>query len=471
VTVNGTCTLSAVESLIMKSPLHSGPTSSFINLGTVSGTGTVKIERYVTKYDNPGDMKFHAISSPVIQQPIQPEFVADPPDPAVDFYRWDEPAGTWINSKDATGLWNTGFQPGDDRTFHTGTGYLAAYPVNVLKSFTGQLHSGDISGAISFTSGDFCGFNLVGNPFSSALNGNIPNWPKTNVDNAVWVWNGETGNYMTWNGVAGTLEAGIIPAIQGFFVRANGPSPALTIPSASRIHSGQNFYKQSTSNLLCMEVSRDRFRDGIFIHYADSAVPGFDPEFDVVKMFGSPEAPQLYSMDSDLNLSIDRVPMGNSQADVPLGFITETEGIYVFEFSGIESFPPSQEIYLVDQLENYTADLRTEPVYTFESGPSYPEDRFLIRFIRPTGEYIPNPLAHISVTCNGATIRIIGLQEEDQPMKVTLVNVLGQFLFSRPVDYYTPEIETDLPGGCYILTLQKGTNCLIKKIQLYKTNS
>ncbi|MEZ5082437.1 MAG: hypothetical protein R2750_03150 [Bacteroidales bacterium] len=154
---------------------------------------------------------------------------------------------------------------------------------------------------LEFTLGH--GLNLISNPYPSALNANIHSWTKTNVANSVWVWDATAGNYVYWNGTEnpsgsgyGTLTGGIIPAMQGFFIEATGANPSLTMPQSSRAHDSQNFYKSfGSGNLIRLNVSGNGYKDALFVLFEQEATTGFDAAYDVKKIYGLDEAPQLFS--------------------------------------------------------------------------------------------------------------------------------------------------------------------------------
>lgn len=108
---------------------------------------------------------------------------------------------------------------------------------------------GDISIPISYTDVNLPiqqqGWNLVGNPYGFAINWDTDSgWGKTNIDAPLYVWNAESGEYQSWNGYVGTLENGVISPYQGFWVKANGSAPQLTINEEAR-STGGIFYKQN----------------------------------------------------------------------------------------------------------------------------------------------------------------------------------------------------------------------------------
>jgi len=470
VTVNGNCSFEGAECLVLKSPADSGSPASFVQNGLMTGTGTARIERFLTKYETANDNRYHLLSSPVTTQNIQPQFVSDPPAADADFYRWDEPASIWVNSKDSSGQWNTSFQIGDNRTFIPARGYLAAYPEDGIKSFTGTINTGDLTPEITYTAGDYAGYNLTGNPYPSALNGSIQSWGKTNVDNAIWVWDGEAGNYKSWNGSVGTLTDGIIPAMQGFFVHANNPAPSLTIPASSRVHSSQNYYKLVPANTLLLTIRFGNLNDGIVIQLNDSATPGFDSLYDVQKMFGSVLSPQLFCRLEDTSLSIDVRPAGSSTLVIPLGFIAGEVGEYTFQAGGMESFPAGEGIFLEDNLEQQVINLQTDPEYVFFTEQGYDPGRFVVRFGYPASAEDKNPVQFISMTSDGNRVIIKGLEECTVSVPFRVFDLKGSRVLSGRVNAQNQVIETDLPDGYYLVTLSFNQRSLSGVVLLKNNN-
>lgn len=102
---------------------------------------------------------------------------------------------------------------------------------------------------VTYTSAADTGWNLVGNPFLATIDWDDGNWTKTNIDNAIYVWdpsaNSGNGDYLTWNGLTGSLGDGKISPFQGFWVKANGNgAPTLKVNKTSKTTNG-TFYKQT----------------------------------------------------------------------------------------------------------------------------------------------------------------------------------------------------------------------------------
>lgn len=77
---------------------------------------------------------------------------------------------------------------------------------------------------------------LLGNPFQSDIDWDL--MTSANLSNVVYVWDHNASAWKSWNGTAGTLTDGIIPALNGFFVQTMASSPTLSVPEAAKV-SGQ----------------------------------------------------------------------------------------------------------------------------------------------------------------------------------------------------------------------------------------
>jgi len=471
VTVSGTCILLGSESLLMQSPPDTGATASFIPEGGMEGPGTAVVERYLTPYETTEDCRYHLLSSPVANQLIQPEFMTEPPLPEWDFYRWEEQLESWINCKSATGSWNSSFQPGDDRTFHSGTGYLVAYPEAETRSFTGILNAENTMPVLTYTqnsSGEFTGFNLVGNPFPSALEGEIQNWEKSSVDNAVWVWDGETGNYLCWNGELGTLPGGIIPAMQGFFVHANDTACLLTIPASSRVHATEPVLKKSPANTLWLDLLQDGMKDAMVAGFREEATEGYNPLQDVMKLHGSSLAPQLYSMDEEIPLSVDLRPYHSGYPPIPLVYETTTAGELSLLASGMDGFPAATGIFLEDRTEQQLINLRQQSSYSFYSESGLFSGRFTLRFGDPASVDEPLPFSRVRITSEGSSVVLSDLPEGDIPCQFRMYNLRGSLILSAMVSEANPKVDTHVPTGYYLVTILCGICQVSDQVFLYR---
>ena len=93
--------------------------------------------------------------------------------------------------------------------------------------------------------------------------------------------------------------------MQGFFIKASGSNPYLIIPQSSQLLSTQSFYKSTRSNELMLSVEKGGYQDALLIAINDNTSPGFDPLFDVEKLYGTPDAPQFYTISDNKKLSVN----------------------------------------------------------------------------------------------------------------------------------------------------------------------
>lgn len=116
------------------------------------------------------------------------------------------------------------------------------------QEFNGTM--GEIDFNITYTALADTGWNLVGNPFGATIDwDDVSSWTKTNLDATIYVWdpaaNGGNGEYLTWNGLTGTLGSGLIAPFQGFWIKANSASPVLKVTTDAKTTGGAFLRKES----------------------------------------------------------------------------------------------------------------------------------------------------------------------------------------------------------------------------------
>ncbi len=464
VSLEGDLYLNSADGLVLKAGSIDAAPGSFIYNGSLIGSGTVKVEKFISKYLSENDANYHLISSPVNTQNIQPEFVSDPPEHSTDFFRWDEPLALWVNSKTAGGTWNTSFQAGDDRTFRKGCGYLAAYASDVTKHFSGNISNADLDLALSFTPGGYEGYNLAGNPYTSALNADIQNWAKSNVQNAVWVWDPSSGNYKTWNGLTGTLPAGIIPSMQGFFVKASGPLPGLTIPAASRTHSSQSAFKSLASLELKISLSGGLYYDESVLFMPRPGLGLPDSLLNVIKLMGFHDAPQLYFMQGSAMFSILQADPLTGNWVIPIGIQKGNTDSLEFEFSGIETFSGEDAFYLEDRLEGKNINLREESCYDFVSHQNREDARFFLHYKNSTGLFTPSINEQVKIYSEKGDLRIEGIEPGNGYEILVVWDMAGRRVLEQHIPAGTVKVPLNLPPACYMVSLTVGKESVSKKL-------
>ncbi|MEI7724645.1 MAG: hypothetical protein WCK09_06040 [Bacteroidota bacterium] len=373
-TVYGTLTNGAgIGGILLKSDA-TGTGSLIQNTAGVNGT----IERAMTDADwNNWIDGWHFLSSPVASQAVSAFASTIAFD--YDFYCWQESSNLWVNYKNETvaPTWTTA---NGSANFTVGRGYLVAYNNPETKLFSGLMNVASVSKTgltrtpASYPGGDITpGWNLLGNPFTSAISWNPSTWSlPTNIGSVSKIWNEINASYTDIG------ATGIIPATQGFMVEVISGTGSLTIPAAARTHSAQSWYKSTGNPYIKLVVHNldEKTAQESIVTFDNQAAPGYDPAFDSHFLPGY--APYFYSVDGDEHLSTNVLPEMNDQTTVPFSFINTSGNSCSIEALQIDNVPA--QVYLTDLKINKIQNLVENPVYTFTSTNGDDPARFLLSF-------------------------------------------------------------------------------------------
>ncbi|MBY0425145.1 MAG: T9SS type A sorting domain-containing protein [Cytophagales bacterium] len=264
-------------------------------------------------------------------------------------------------------------------------------------SVTNKLNQGTISLPVTYTNygAPFRdGTNLVGNPYPSEINWDAPGWTKTNIDNAVYLWDpnlGTNGQYLYYvGGVASPSRTnpGIIASSQGFFVKANAANPVLTITEAVKTTAGHtaNFRSGSSTvpnvlRLQLMDNSTAPGMDEAVIRFKEDANEGFDKDYDAYKMYNS--TLNIYSnpQGTGLDLSVNSFALSPTPQVVPLTVNSNKKGGHRINASGFDSFTEPVQVYLMDRYKGLMQEIQEGDTYDFQvttDTGSYGKSRFAL---------------------------------------------------------------------------------------------
>jgi hypothetical protein len=314
-------------------------------------------------------------------------------------------------------------------------GYMIYYPGNSHEyTFTGNLNNGTFNYSLVGHSGtDVYTYNLVPNPYPSSLVWNTADaaWTKSaGIGGTCYIWNAATGNYTN----LASSATSYIPVGQAMMVLAVDEAlPTLSVNNNARSHSSQAFYKSGgIENLLTIKATANGYADETVVHFIGEATEGFDLQVDGMKLQGLEDAPQLYTLSADKKFSINNLPLFQDQRNVDLNFETQFTGPVSFTISGIESFNPSINICLKDELTSQTINLRNQQVYTFSHNPENAANRFKLVFGGTIGiDETPADAGKMWIAGNTVYINAPELNGQNALMEV--FNVAGQRLLSKPV--------------------------------------
>ncbi|MBN3035021.1 MAG: hypothetical protein JW861_05500 [Bacteroidales bacterium] len=423
-------------------------TGSFIHSGVQLLNGTVNLQRFLS-----GDGSLaHLVSSPV-DNATAGVFSG------CTVERFSETNQQWILS-------------GTGDPMNPGSGFRIFSPTDNTYSFSGLINSGDLPvSGLTYTAGGGAfppGFNLVGNPFPSAINWNLGDWIRNNINGSIYCWDGI--RFVSWNGEIGCLYDGIVPAMQGFFVQASSGNPQLTIPDNSRIHDNQPYYKaeKEVENLLVLT-----FGDGIgtpdksFVQFKSISAAGFDNQFDAHKLPGDGNEPEIYTFTSGQEpLSINVFPAPALQdTSIPLGYNVNQAGDYTITREQFTIY--GRPIYLKDFETGDTINLKSDSVYTFYSYPGNFDSRFRICFFVPIASAGEQIIPEGNVYYYDRMLHVI-LPETTSNLEVSVIDLNGRTLYRNR---FQGSNHLDIPlegySGLAIVRLAGESAAMSRKVLIY----
>ena len=407
-----------------------------------SGTPHATIYRYV------GNTDWHQVSIPLSGGTTCQDFYFDN-SPNTWLARYNENDNSWTYITELT------------EPLYYGEGFdFKLESATATVDFAGGISAGNFilnsgsSPSLEFTDASH-GFNLVGNPYSSAIdfdNDGVNNWTMTNMEQSIWMLDesDDTGNYRNCTTAGGgSLTDGIIPMGQAIFVRATADSPVLTIPAARRTHNDQGFYKSANAgkefsegyeSYMKIRADKNGAWDEIWVSFGANGTEGFDNGYGCTKMMGGDDSPQLYLREENIEnfLSIDHLPviLENIERIVNMSFIPGIQGEQKFE-ADLSRLVDSTTVILEDIPEGIFTNLNDQNTYVFNSSKSDNPDRFRLHFYNITGldenEEAPNTGLHIYSDTKHIYIKNDEIAGYHNKVEVFIYDILGKQIYRQSI--------------------------------------
>lgn len=213
------------------------------------------------------------------------------------------------------------------------------------------------------------GWNMLSNPYPSAIDWDAAGFTRTNTDEVLYIWNPANNQYATYVGGVGTNGGSrYIPSSQAFWVRAIGPSPAVSITESEKANQDPSYMHTAPNTipyLLKLKLSTSNGNDETVIRFNGAGSDTFDVGYDAFKLASS-DTNACYiasTLDSIEDYSINT--MGTLTADrvVPLKVFRRNSGTFTISRDTATNMPLSACIIL--------EDLQTGILTSFSSGGSY----------------------------------------------------------------------------------------------------
>jgi len=346
-------------------------------------------------------------------------------------------------------------------SLQAGKGYTIRFNPTLLSEFKrlttfsgpiSKLHTGTITLPVTNTVGKGDGWNLVGNPYPSAIDWEAANgWHNTNIDPTVYVYDSYHHSYATYNSNTHTGTNGgtrYIPSMQGFYVHcaANG---LWSMDNRVRIAYNQPFWKgeeistSDFSNQVRLLINGNNFSDETMIAFGNEATNGFDDMLDAYKLFSPEEnVPQINSKtleNNSVKVAVNNLPVSKMyNSIVPVEITTGVGGKYTITAKNL-TIDPTVDVTLEDLKTKTFTDLRSSS-YIFTTDVVSNENRFNVLFgARPTTIKEINT-ENISIYANHSQIVIKNYSGSTEKSLVTVYDILGKQITEKNIEPNTTSI-------------------------------
>ncbi|MBR4136923.1 MAG: T9SS type A sorting domain-containing protein, partial [Bacteroidales bacterium] len=357
---------------------------------------------------------WYLIASPVADLPVGCATTGD-----YDFYKYDEEHTQWLNQKvGANNITN----------FEQGIGYLYANKETTTIDYLGSLVGTNttVTKALSYanTNDDQKGFNLMGNPFSCNITGNVT----IGVAALTTYYSVEGGNELT----AKTLDAEhpIKPG-QGFMVQATAENQDLVFNPTAKSRNENTGY-------ISIKAGNKEFTDNAFIQIANGNT--------LRKMTLSDNSSIVYVMNGGKDYAAARIDA--LEGSMPVCFKANKLGSYTITIEAKDI--KTDYLHLIDNFSHEDIDLLLEPSYTFIASDGDNASRFTLVF-RAEGSTVTS--ADIFAYQNGSDIVVNGNGE------LQVFDVMGRLIATQHINGV--ETVNVNANGVYIFKLNEKTQKIV----------
>ena len=394
----------------------------YFTKGSNVGVGPISIGNYETynlTINGYGQSEggYSLIASPVYVNPENTGMITDdgtdPENYTYDLYFFDQTQEEeeWRNYR--------------EETFNLvpGKGYLYANKAGVELTFTGIPYSGD--GIITLVKDDnaaWAGWNLVGNPFSTAAY----------LDRDFYIMN-EAGT-----GILPDACTGAVEAMQGVFVIAEQDGETLTFTNQA---------PEAAANVT-LNLTQNR---GAVI---DRAIVRFNEGRQLPKFQLNAESTKLYIPQGNNDYAVVR---SAANGEMPVNFKAQSNGTYTISVDAENA--EASYLHLIDNMTGNDIDLLATPSYTFEATTSDYASRFRLVF-NVTGVEENTTGTEPFAFFNGSEWVVSNIGNATLQM----VDLTGRILSSESINGNATVGTSNLSAGIYLMRLVNGNDVKTQKV-------
>jgi len=452
-TVAGITELNTAQALVVQSDATG--TGSFIS-GDMAGVGTALVQRYMIG----SPTAWHLISSPVAQQSIA-DFVNNVAN-SIAFSSgkfglapYDNSVPGWVHYTNLTLAGAGDFLPAK--------GYEVMRSTDGVALFTGAISTGLVPRVITHWGANLW-WNLVGNPYPSAINANsaagAANFLTTNaalldVDKtAVYIWNQPMGTYDVVNQASPAVH---VPVGQAFFIKSIAAGGAVDFTAAMRTHSssafkaGQSAWPSIKVNAVIAGASRNAQ-----IYYIPGTTTGVDQGYDA-GTFEDDAASIILGTSiegSDVDFAIQSLPV--VEGVVALA-VNAPEGASVNFTVEVSDLPGGTKVYLEDRLTGKFTRMDDNGSFYSANVTSATKGRFFIHTTQGTLGVIDEVMGDVQVIAlpREHKIRILGTETPNSMATIYELNgaVVGTQVLPNVGENEMPFMP--VANGVYLIKVQE----------------
>ena len=421
-------------------------------------TGDVTMQRYIDAGATNWRFISSAVANPTITQ-FNDDFVTSGY-PGASYPNWPSASNPWSSvyyyDETVAGVQDNGYiaptsgantiDIGEGLWVYSGDTSIGTQPFTI--DLTGTANTGNINLPVSYTNNGLPtddGWNMVGNPYPSTLDWDSPSITKSNINNAIYIWNPDIEQFASYVGGFGTNGGSrYVASTQAFWVQANAASPSIQVTEASKSTTDATFLKTNNSLPLIFNVQSNYGIDEMVINLNDDATTQFDAMYDAGKLASTnTNLPYICSVNNNTDLSINQFPA--QEITVPIKLLTGVSGLHTISIENIEEYSDLNCMFLEDVFTGATYDIfnqQTITVYIYDSTT-------VARFLLHIGT--SNNISAFNPTCSNLNDGLIVVENNSATgFESTLTDSEGN-LIANNTSIYNIDSIINLEEGTYTI--------------------
>ena len=356
--------------------------------------------------------------------------------------------------------------PGKGRWVYLGNGFTNTTDITI--DVKGPVKVGNISLPVTYTNTtptalpNEDGWNLMANPYPSSIDWNSSFITKTNINDAIYIYNTDNQNFATYAaGVGVNGGSQYIAASQAFWVKANASNPSLTLTENAKSNQNPTFLKtvgnatSSNNDVIKIQLACSSGTDEIAVVFNQSSTMNSDDLGDAPKLANtSTNNASIFTLSNGTAMAINSQSPLNSST-IPLEIINPSMGIFHLSFNVSSS--SFNAVYLWDSKQNITYDLLQNNNYVlswFDTSASS-NDRYFLIFDNMTSILNNHNSNILNIYPNPTTFELMVVGEETGTIEI--FDIAGKTIIEQTITQSKNKINlASISAGIYTAQFTNG---------------